>query len=219
MRMWGKPAVAAAVLATVIGLSGCAAPQPPTGTPAPKLNPDLVAYDNIGFQVTRPRVYIDEKMCAGLPADIGPKIGMASEPFDTRPSGCGFKESWGLLTIAQSTPSERASRQRFFADYWNGKQTYGTAYSRRFIINDTYLAIKSVGKTEYGGCTVTIDTGNTESLVIVALPPSEDADVYRKQDKDFPKDKAIADFCSKAVTVAEKLLPVIDPGGGSLRTP
>ncbi|GAA4016003.1 hypothetical protein GCM10022247_43740 [Allokutzneria multivorans] len=215
-----KRGMAAGLVACAVVLAGCAAPEPAVQSgSAPELDPNAIAYDNLDFVTTRDRVYKDERKCEGLPAGFGPKIGMSTQPISGYGAGCSFTEPWGSLTITQGPPAYRQSKQQHFSDYWNGNVYMGSGYARRMILLNRYYALMAVGKSEYGTCLVVVDTGNVEPLTFRASPPRDQAEKYQRQDQDFPVDDVVNTICPKAQQAAEKLLPLIEPNGGSRLAP
>ncbi|RJQ71904.1 hypothetical protein D5S17_26960 [Pseudonocardiaceae bacterium YIM PH 21723] len=207
------------LVAMFAALTSCAAPEPPlsSGT-APTLEADLVAYDNLDFQTTRKAVYDSSKKCAGLPASYLRELNYTPDPRREYGDGCTMPTSWGFIGFTQSAPSYRQSKQVTFQDFWN-KGTYGTGYFQRSILLDRYYAVTTVDSSEQGACIIRIDTGNIEPFVVRATPPREQAEANAKADRDFPVDEVLANYCTRGKEAAEKLLPLLDSGGGSRRAP
>ncbi|WP_211263003.1 hypothetical protein, partial [Lentzea aerocolonigenes] len=62
------------LLVSVVALTACTAPpEPPLGSPAPKLDPQAIAYDNLDFNLARPSVF--DSTCETLPPNLQSLLG------------------------------------------------------------------------------------------------------------------------------------------------
>jgi hypothetical protein len=202
------------VLVSVAVLTACTAPpEPPLSSPAPKLDPQAIAYDNLDFNLRRPSVF--DNTCETLPSNLQTLLGAKKKPNTGMGGSCNADMEWGELSIALLAPgSGRKSNARHFVDVWNGDRGAGD-YFQRSILLDRYYATTVISGEVNESCTVTVDTGSELPFEVRARMDFEESMALAKQDVDQPIDRALREYCPAAKEVAEKLLPLIDENGGS----
>lgn len=204
-----------ALLAATVALTACTAPpEPPMASPAPKLDPQAIAFDNLDFNLSRPPVFDDT--CETLPSNLQSLLGLKNKPRTGTPNGCLARdEEWGDLSITLLGPGAgRKSNARHFVDVWNGDRGTGS-YFHRSILLDRYYATTIIGGEVNDSCTVTVDTGAEVPFQVLAAMDFDESMALKAQDVDQPLDRALREFCPRAKEAAEKILPLIDENGGS----
>lgn len=203
-----------AALLAVTAMSACTTPpEPPMGSPGPKLDPEAIAYDNLDFNRSRPEVF--DNTCESLPSNLQSLIGLGKKPNTGVGGGCHAQEDWGRLSIELFSPgAARKSKAQHFVDVWNGDSGAGRYFQRSILLDRYYATTVITGEVnEY--CTVTVDTGAERPFEVQAAMGFDEAVALRAQDVDQPIDRALREYCPKATEVAEKVLPLIDENGGS----
>lgn len=181
-------------------------------SPAPKLDPQAIAFDNLDFNLSRPPVF--DNKCETLPSNLQSLLGLRKKP-QTTSLGCFVEEEWGGLTISLLGPGAgRKSNARHFVDVWNGDRGAGH-YFQRSILLDRYYATTIISGEVNENCTVTVDTGAELPFEVSVGMLLEESIKLTSQDIDQPIYKALQDFCPRAKEAAEKVLPLIDENGGS----
>ncbi|ANZ36960.1 hypothetical protein BBK82_13640 [Lentzea guizhouensis] len=181
-------------------------------SPAPKLDPRAIAYDNLDFNLKREPVF--DNTCETLPSDLQSMLNLTKKP-NTTMSGCRAEAEWGTLTISLLGPGAgRKSNARHFVDVWNGDRGAGD-YFQRSILLDRYYATTVITGEVNQYCFVTVDTGAELPLEVQGAMDLDESVALTAQDVDQPIDRAMKDFCPPAREAAEKLLPLIDENGGS----
>lgn len=203
-----------AFLVTIAALSACTVPpEPPMASPGPKLDPQAIAYDNLGFNLSRPEVF--DNTCETLPSNLQSLLGLRKKPNTGAAGGCHVQEDWGRLSIELFSPgAARKSKAQHFVDVWNGDRVTGHYFQRSILLDRYYATTMIYGEVnEY--CVVTVDTGSDQPFEVQASMSFEEGIALRNQDVDQPIDRAMRDFCPRAREAAEKVLPLIDENGGS----
>ena len=202
------------LLVSVAALTACTAPpEPPPGSPGPKLDPDAIAYDNLDFSLSRPAVF--DNTCETLPPNLQSLIGSAKKPTTGMAGTCNAEMEWGKLTIRLLGPGAgRKSNAQHFVDVWNGDRGAGH-YFQRSILLDRYYATTVISGEVNEYCTVTVDTGSELPFEVQASMDFDESIALKDQDVDQPIDRALREFCPPAREAAEKVLPLIDAEGGS----
>lgn len=203
-----------ALLVTAAALTACTAPpEPPAGSPGPKLDPQAIAYDNLDFSLSRPSVF--DNTCETLPPDLQSLLGSKKKPYTGSGGGCHAELEWGRLSITLLGPGAgRKSNARHFVDVWNGDRGAGHHFQRSILLDRYYATTVISGEVnEY--CTVTVDTGSELPFEVQASMDFNASIALQDQDVDQPIDRAMREFCPPAKEVAEKVLPLIDENGGS----
>ncbi|MCO1578284.1 hypothetical protein M8C13_21255 [Crossiella sp. SN42] len=213
----GKRAVlVSSLLATLAVASACTSPpEPPVGAPAPKLDPDAVAYDNLDFQKGRKPVF--DNTCKTLPPDITTLLGLTKPPrtgFNNQ--SCIGAEEWGEFMIAQFAQRDRKSEQKFFSDVWKGDEVSGR-YFERLIVAERYYAVQSLGY-DNASCELVVDTGSSTPFKVSIYYTDAETEAKRKLDEKFDPAASRDRLCPRAREFATKLLPAIDPDGGSRKS-
>jgi hypothetical protein len=201
-------------LLAVAALAACTSPpEPPTGSPGPKLDPQAIAYDNLDFNLSRPEVF--DNTCETLPSDLQSLLELRKKPYTGSGGGCHAQEEWGSLSIELFSPgAARKSKAQHFADVWNGDRVSGHYFQRSILLDRYYATTVVTGEVnEY--CTVTVDTGAERPFEVQASMKLEESTGLQAVDVDQPIDRAMRDFCPRAWETAEKVLPLIDENGGS----
>ncbi|WP_189252603.1 hypothetical protein [Lentzea flava] len=203
-----------ALLAATAALGACTAPpEPPRGSPGPRLDPQAIAYDNLDFNLSRPEVF--DNTCETLPPNLQSLLGLQKKPTTGVAGGCNAQEEWGSLSITLFSPgATRKSKAQHFVDVWNGDRGAGH-YFQRWILLDRYYATTVISGEVNERCTITVDTGSDRPFQVDASMDLNESIALRQQDVDQPIDRAMRDFCPKAKEAAEKVLPLIDENGGS----
>lgn len=203
-----------ALLVSIAVLTACTAPpEPPMASPGPKLDPQAIAYDNLDFNLSRPEVF--DNTCETLPSNLQSLLGVGKKPATGVAGGCRVQEDWGTLTIGLFSPgAARKSKAQHFVDVWNGDRVTGHHFQRSILLDRYYATTVITGEVnEY--CTVTVDTGAERPFEVEASMNFEEGIALRDRDVDQPIDRAMRDFCPRALQAAEKVLPLIDENGGS----
>ncbi|GAA2825269.1 hypothetical protein [Crossiella cryophila] len=213
----GKRAVlVSATLATLAVASACTSPpEPAVGSPAPALERDAIAYDNLDFRKSRPPVF--DNTCKTLPQNITTLLGLTTAPrtgFGN--SACIGKEEWGEYSIAQYKQSDRKSEEKFFSDVWTGDDATGR-YFERLILAERYYAVQTLGY-DNASCDLVVDTGSSTPFKVTIYVPDKDAEVQRKLDEKFDPVTSRDRLCPRAREFATKVLAAIDPDGGSRKS-
>lgn len=203
-----------ALLVAIAALTACTAPpEPPMASPGPKLDPQAIAYDNLDFNLSRPAVF--DNTCEALPSNLQSLLSLEKKPNTGTGGGCHVQEDWGNLSIGLFRPGAlRKSNAQHFVDVWNGDRVTGS-YFQRSILLDRYYATTVITGEVNDNCTVTVDTGSQRPFEVVAEMDIDESIALRSQDVDQPIDRAMRDFCPRAMEVVEKVLPLIDENGGS----
>ncbi|MGW6935355.1 hypothetical protein ACWGE0_35210 [Lentzea sp. NPDC054927] len=202
------------LLVAVSALTACTSPpEPPMGSPGPKLDSQAIAYDNLDFNLARPEVF--DNTCETLPSNLQSLLGLGKKPHTGAGGGCHSQEEWGTLSIELFSPgAARKSKAQHFVDAWNGDLSTGH-YFQRWIMLDRYYATTVITGEVNEYCTVTVDTGSERPFEVRASMSLDEGVALRNQDVDQPIDRAMRDFCPRAKEAAEKVLPLIDENGGS----
>ena len=204
-----------AVLAAVVALTACTAPpEPPLSSPAPVLDRQAIAYDNLDFNLSRPSVF--DNTCETLPRDLQSLVGSRKKPVTSEMGGgCVAEMEWGKLRISLLGPGAgRKSNAQHFVDVWMGERGAGN-YFQRSVLLDRYYATTVISGEVNENCAVTVDTGSELPFEVEAAMDFDESIALTQRDVDVPIDRALREFCPKARQVAEKLLPLIDENGGS----
>jgi hypothetical protein len=201
-------------LVSVAALTACTAPpEPQLGSPAPKLDSQAIAYDNLDFNLKRPSVF--DNTCETLPKNLESLLGAKKKPTTGMGGSCNADMEWGKLSIALLGPGAgRKSNARHFVDVWNGDRGAGH-YFQRSILLDRYYATTVISGEVNEYCTVTVDTGSELPFEVRASMDFDESIKLKDQDVDQPIDRAMREFCPAARSAAEKVLPLIDENGGS----
>ncbi|MEV6236914.1 hypothetical protein [Lentzea sp. NPDC051838] len=203
-----------ALLTACTVLTACTAPpEPPLSSPAPKLDPQAIAYDNLDFNLSRKSVF--DSTCETLPSNLQSLLGAKEQPRTGMGGRCIAEMEWGDLSISLLGPGAgRKSNARHFVDVWNGDRGAGN-YFQRSIVLDRYYATTVISGEVNEHCTVTVDTGSELPFEVEASMDFNESIKLKDLDVDQPLDRAFKEFCPAATQAVEKLLPLIDENGGS----
>ncbi|WP_214406099.1 DUF3558 domain-containing protein [Pseudonocardia lacus] len=221
--------VGAAVALTVL-LAGCSTPPgPDPATPAPRLPPDAIAYDDL---LSTDREFPFAADCSQITPEVVAAVegrGAVDLPGVGSPPGCSIQvgsdtldELW-ILPEPPPNPSE----PRYFPLAWNARLE-GTTYHRRLLIDERYYAVETIDFLGgLPGCYLRVDTGSPVALLFRGVLPEAHGLSYGELNPAVTAyvtdregtDRFMAENCPVVERMAVPLLAAIDPGGGSLGAP
>jgi hypothetical protein len=215
--------LASTSIAAVVAVGACTPAQPPPQPGGAKLSSDIVPYDRPQFLTNRAPVLPPGKECDKLP-EVLQKLHLTTEKPLQLTDGCQLTFQDAEITVSSSSAS--------FESYWAGtipERAPGaptamangqvSSLQRGVLLGKYYDVLFTTDVNMPNGsavCHLAVDTGSKQPLVVSAdmrslFNPDPAATMTRR----IPMAEVTAKYCPLSTGFAEKILPILDPQGGS----
>jgi len=227
-RFGRRITLASSTIAAVFALGACTPAQPPPQPGGAQLSTDIIPYDRPEFLTNRAPLLTPGKECDKMPEVLQALHVTAEKPQQLDGqfghAGCKMIFQDAEITVAASPVK--------FGNYWAGTIPDQAPGSPTFMANGQVSSLQRgvlLGKyydvlfatdvnmpNGSAVCHMAVDTGSRQSLLVstdLQSPANQDAATLLS--RKIPMSDVVSQYCPLSMRFAEKMLPVLDPHGGS----